>query len=163
MKPVVTHCEPFCEPLPITQDIAALLPHAAPMILIDSLLESTENVLLCRANSHLKADNPLRIDGVLSVFAGVEYAAQAMAVHGRLSREATASPPVRGFVAVASKLEAHAEQLDAIASPLQIRVERVASNHDSSLYTFTLHAEQQLLLEGQLMAVLEASENTTDF
>lgn len=159
MKPVAPHSEI----LPAAHDIAALLPHAAPMILIDSLLESTENVLLCSANSHLKADNPLRIDGVLSVFAGVEYAAQAMAIHGRLSREATSSPPVRGFVAVASKLEAHVQQLDAIASPLHIRTERVASNHDSSLYTFTLHAGQQLLLEGQLMAVLEAAEPVSDF
>lgn len=157
MKPVVTPCEMRLTP----HDVAALLPHAAPMILIDSVLASTENVLLCCANSHLKADNPLRIDGVLSVFAGVEYAAQAMAIHGRLSRETHSSPPVRGFVAVASKLEAYVERLDTLTGPLHIRTERVASTHDSSLYSFQLHAEQQLLLQGQLMAVLEAAEKTT--
>jgi len=147
-------------------DIATLLPHAKPMILIDSMVALEHNFLVCSANSHLSSDNPLRIDGVLSIFSGIEYAAQAMAAHARLKSDSRGTQqqakPARGFVAVASRLEAHARKLDDHQRPLLIRVEQVAASNDSSLYTFTIHAEQFLLLEGQLMAVIEKQSADAD-
>lgn len=142
---------------PATTDIAELLPHAAPMILIESLLEAGENYLACRTKSHLSPDNPLRIDGILNIFSGIEYAAQAMALHARLSSAPgqEAEQPPRGFVATVSKVQAFAHRLDEYEQPLTIRVDQIACSRDSSLYTFTLSAGAAQLLEGQLMAVLE--------
>ena len=143
----------------MTETIEALLPHSGPMVLVDSITHWDATHIRCRAQSHLRADNPLRQDGELSVFAGVEYAAQAMAVHARLT---TSQPqdgaPRRGFVAVASRLVASVQQLDTETQPLDIEVAVIASSADSSLYQFTLHAGERQLLSGQLTAILAAED-----
>lgn len=141
----------------VTLDIAPLLPHAAPMILIESPIESAENYLMCRTDSHLLANHPLRIEGILNIFSGIEYAAQAMALHARLSGAPgqEGEQPPRGFVATASKVKAFAARLDQYPHPLLVRVDRIASSRDSSLYSFIIKADEILLLEGQLMAVIE--------
>lgn len=131
---------------------ADLLPHAAPMVLIDSVTTWDATSVTCRADSHLRADNPLRIAGRLSIHAGIEYAAQAMAAHARL-RAQSQEAPRRGVVATASKVVAHAEVLDAIQAPLLINASRLADNGDSSLYEFRISAADQPLLDGQLMVL----------
>lgn len=138
----------------MTDTIAALLPHSGPMVLVDSIIHWDKSHIRCRAHSHRREDNPLRQDGVISVFAGVEYAAQAMAAHARLVGAQQGAAPRRGFVAVASRLAAGAQRLDAEAQPLDIDVTVVASSGDSSLYQFTLHAGERQLLSGQLTAII---------
>ena len=63
-------------------DIARLIPHAGRMVLLDGVLDWTAETLRARACSHRAPDNPLRRAGRLSVIAGIEYAAQATAIHG---------------------------------------------------------------------------------
>lgn len=139
----------------ITPPIAELIPHRAPMVLVDSITHWDSENIVCHSQSHLLGDNALRDNGVLSVFAGVEYAAQAMAAHARLiSPPKTDRPPRKGFLAVASKLTAVVAELDAVAAPLEISAHMLAHNADSSLYEFTLHAAGTLLLSGQLTAVM---------
>ena len=134
--------------------IADLLPHSAPMVLVDSIIRWDEQSIHCLSTSHLQPDNPLRDAGVLSIFAGVEYAGQAMAAHARLLLSTTAdAEPRKGFIAVASKLVAHVDALDSIAATLHIEANMLAHNADSSLYSFTLSANGQALLTGQLTAV----------
>ncbi|SDU23327.1 hypothetical protein [Halopseudomonas salegens] len=146
-------------PLP---PIADLLPHSAPMVLLDSITQWDEQNIRCQAHSHLQPDNPLRDAGVLSVFAGVEYAAQAMAAHARLlSPAAAGGPPRKGFLAVASKLNASVDVLDSLSAPMHIEANMLAHNADSSLYAFSLTADGQTLLTGQLTAVT-VSDNSTD-
>jgi len=139
----------------MTAPIEALIPHSGPMVLVDSITHWDATHIRCLAHSHLHADNPLRQAGTLSIFAGVEYAAQAMAAHARLiASESPTGAPRRGFVAVASKLEAQVAKLDAFHQPLEIDVQVIASSADSSLYEFHLRAEDKLLLSGQLTAIL---------
>lgn len=111
--------------------------------------------MCCSTQSHLAMDNPLRQDGILSVYAGVEYAAQAQALHARLTARAQDdTSPRKGFVAVASKLEAQVRDLDEIAAPLRIELVQLAVNAQSSLYQFSLIAAGRPLLQGELLAVL---------
>lgn len=144
-----------------TAEFAQLLPHAEPMILIAAVTNWDTNSITCLANSHLAMNNPLRQEGILSVYAGVEYAAQAMAVHARLSAPDADkySQPRKGFLAVASKLTAKVPNLDQAAGLLLIKVERIAANNDSSLYHFNISSAEQDLLEGQLMAIMEVVPN----
>lgn len=136
-------------------DIESLLPQAAPMVLLDAVESWDSLTVRCSAQSHLLADNPLRQSGILSVYAGVEYAAQAQAVHARLTANAGGDEiPRKGFVAVASKLEAGVRNLDEIAVALQIELTQLAANDQSSLYCFSLSAAGQQLLQGELLAVL---------
>lgn len=141
--------------------MADLLPHSAPMILLDSVMHWDEHNICCLAQSHLQPDNPLREAGILSVFAGIEYAAQAMAAHARLLAGKSADiTPDKGFLAVASKLSASADTLDCNMAPLQVNAQRLAYNADSSLYGFSLTAGDKILLAGQLTAVLIRETNS---
>lgn len=143
----------------MTQTIETLIPHAGPMVLVDSITHWDPQHIRCEARSHLEANNPLRQAGELSVYAGVEYAAQAMAAHARLVAEKPAGEtPRRGFIAVASKLKASVGTLDEIVASLIIEAQVVAQTSDSSLYEFTLYAADTPLLSGQLTAVLAPEE-----
>jgi predicted hotdog family 3-hydroxylacyl-ACP dehydratase len=64
--------------------ICARLPHAGRMCLLERLESWDGDSITCIATSHRDADNPLRRGGRLHAVAGVEYAAQAMALHGSL-------------------------------------------------------------------------------
>lgn len=132
------------------------------MVLIDAITGWDDSKIYCSARSHLAADNPLRQEGVLSIYTGVEYAAQAMAAHARLTASSaqTTSQPRKGFLAVASKLKASVQNLDDVTAELEVTVEIIAANDDSSLYHFTLSAAKQTLLVGQLMAVMAPEDNT---
>lgn len=134
---------------------AELLPHAEPMVLIDSVVHSDPRKIICRASSHRAADNPLRLGGRLSIYAGLEYAAQAMAAHAKLGANAEEAPR-RGFLATASKIVAHTDRLDTVAADLEIVARQTTTNGDSSLYEFTITGAGRLLLEGQLMVVKQA-------
>ena len=54
------------------------------MCLLDAVLDWDDARITCRATSHADPANPLRADGRLGAANGIEYAAQAMAVHGAL-------------------------------------------------------------------------------
>jgi predicted hotdog family 3-hydroxylacyl-ACP dehydratase len=64
--------------------LAALLPHAGSMVLLDAVVSWDERAIRCRSRSHLAPDNPLRRDGRLHAICGVEYALQAAALHGAM-------------------------------------------------------------------------------
>ena len=64
--------------------IAALIPHAGPMCLLDAVLAWDMTTIACVASSHRSAGNPLAANDRLDAVCGVEYASQAMAVHAGL-------------------------------------------------------------------------------
>lgn len=64
--------------------IAAHIPHQGDMCLLDRVVKWDEQRIQCQAGSHRLGDNPLRSRDRLSAACGIEYAAQAMAVHGAL-------------------------------------------------------------------------------
>ncbi|WP_051083990.1 hypothetical protein [Gilvimarinus chinensis] len=142
------------------QGLDHLLPHKPPMVLLDSIIAHDATKILCRTKSHLDTANPLRIDGFLSVYCGVEYAAQAMAAHARLYSEAKGAPR-QGVVAVASKLTPHCEKLDAYPDDLLVKLHLLARNDSSSMCEFELSAQQMILLTGQLTASLTPPHNET--
>lgn len=133
-----------------------LLPHAPPMVLIDAVVDYGTDYILCTALSHLQPQNPLRIEGALSIFTGIEYAAQAMAAHNRLlMNDNEQTSPRKGVIAVASKLVAQQPYLDTEQSALSIKVDVLAQTADSSLAQFTIHSNNKELLRGQLTAALQ--------
>ncbi|UTF59719.1 hypothetical protein [Gilvimarinus sp. DA14] len=131
-----------------------LLPHAPPMVLLDSIIEHSDSHIICCAAAPVWAQHPLRINGELSVFSGVEYAAQALAAHARLC-EPIAAPPKAGLLITASTLQAQAQRLDEFAEELTIRVDIDSRTASSSRCQFTIYAQKQLLLSGQLTAATQ--------
>ena len=141
-------------------DIARRIPHQGSMCLLDRVSAWDASQISCEASSHRAANNPLRAYGRLGASCGIEYAAQAMAVHGALIAEALASadgasPTLQiGYLASVRSVTLHVERLDDIAGLLTIQAERTSGDTSTILYNFSLHAGQALLLAGRAVVVL---------
>jgi predicted hotdog family 3-hydroxylacyl-ACP dehydratase len=134
-----------------------LLPHAGVMCLLAAVESFDAQRICCRASSHRDAVNPLRREGRLPVFAGIEYAAQAVAVHGGLlARQAGASATPRGgMIAVLTDVSWTVDFLDDITDDLHASAEKLADLADGLCYRFTLAAAGTVLLQGELIVALQ--------
>jgi predicted hotdog family 3-hydroxylacyl-ACP dehydratase len=137
--------------------IAERVPHQGRMAWLDGLIEWSSEHIVCRANNHRDPDHPLRTaHGVLASCA-IEYAAQAMALHGALCAEAAgqAIGAVPGFLASARSVQLGAWRLDEAEGPLRIEARRQAGDTRQLLYQFIVaDAAGRSLAEGRATVVL---------
>lgn len=126
------------------------------MCLLDAVTQWSAQTIHCSSTSHLDTDNPLRSEGRLGIACGIEYAAQAMAVHGALL--ASGPPPKRGYLVSVRNVTLAADRLDACSAPLQIEAERLSGDSSTVLYQFHVRSADRLLLSGRATVVLD-SEN----
>ena len=91
------------------------IPHQGTMCLLDEVLTWNTSRVQCRSSSHRDRSNPLRSHDRLAAVCGIEYAAQAMAVHGALiASRLTASPKnetVVGYLASVRNVVLYAAQI----------------------------------------------------
>ena len=135
--------------------IAARIPHHGNMCLLHSVQSWSEAAIECRAVSHRDPTNPLRSHHQLGAAHGIEYAAQAMAVHGALLASAE-GPPRQGYLTSVRGVTLHAERLDDLDGALGVRAERLSGDANNVLYRFTVHHGGRCLLEGRAAVVLDA-------
>jgi predicted hotdog family 3-hydroxylacyl-ACP dehydratase len=129
--------------------IAGLVPHQGAMCLLEEVEHWDEHAITCRARSHRDPAHPLRSAGRLAAIIGVEYAAQAVAVHGGL----TGAGPRAGYLAAVRDVECAAERLDTVAEDLTIHATQVAAESGRLLYDFRIVAAGRELLRGRLTVV----------
>ncbi len=134
--------------------IAKLIPHHGSMCLLRSVLHYDTQSIRCSANSHRLIGNPLREHGMLHAVCGVEYAAQAMAVHGALLSGQGDKPPRSGRLASVRTVEFSASRLDDIAADLEICATQLMGDENNMVYEFTVTAASQNLLKGKATVVL---------
>jgi predicted hotdog family 3-hydroxylacyl-ACP dehydratase len=67
--------------------IAARVPHQGTMCLLDAMESCSADEIVCRITNHADAHHPLRLDGMLPGASALEYASQAMALHGSLAAQ----------------------------------------------------------------------------
>lgn len=132
-------------------DIGALVPHAGTMVLLDTVESWTDREITCLARSHRKHDNPLRSASQLPAVCGIEYGAQAMAVHGALVSGGKGRP---GFLASLRKVVLHVDRLDDVAGHLIVRAKVMISDRDRSIYGFSISSAEAELLAGQAAVFL---------
>jgi predicted hotdog family 3-hydroxylacyl-ACP dehydratase len=135
-------------------DIAALIPHSGSMCLLDGVLSWDENTIICRTASHRLPDNPLRSNERLAGVCGVEYAAQAMALHGGLT--GGGSRPSAGYLASLRDLACFVGRLDDISDDLTIRAGKLLGEGNRVIYAFTVRAGDLDLLTGRAAVVIDA-------
>lgn len=133
--------------------IAARIPHAGPMVLLDTVVASDAEHLHARTESHRRTDNPLRRDGRLHAIAGSEYGAQAAAVHGPLQAgpEATARP---GMIVSLRDLSWTRARLDDIDGQLEVRATCLMADTRQLAYAFTLAHAGTTLVTGEIGIIL---------
>lgn len=126
------------------------------MCLLDTVQTWDEAVLQACATSHRSPDNPLRADGRLGAATGIEYAAQAMAVHGVLLA-GDGQPLGLGYLASVRAVHLHTDRLDDITEDLDVRVQRLSGDAGVILYAFDISAGGRTLIDGRASVVLDAT------
>ena len=139
--------------------ICARLPHAGDMCLLERLATWDQDFIVCLASSHRNADNPLRAGGRLHAVTGVEYAAQAMALHGNLLA-ATDALPARGYLASVRDLKLGVEDLGMLTDDLHITARRLSGDSNGFIYEFEILAASRAVLSGRLVAKLLTAAET---
>ena len=140
--------------------IAARIPHQGSMCLLDAVLAWDSGQIHCRASSHRQPDNPLRAAARLGVACGIEYAAQAMAVHGALLAPAGA-PPRPGYLASVRSVQLAVDRLDDLPQDLDIVAERLSGDEHNILYHFRVEHAGDLLLSGRAAVMLVAQPESS--
>ncbi len=140
----------------LTPPIEQLLPHAGRMRLIDRIVSYDDHGIICESDSHRAADHPLAEHGVLSIVCGLEYGAQAMAIHGALLAPNDAQGARHGYLVAASDLHWTVERLDRCAAPLCIEAICDFRSGQQVAYRFELRAGGTTVLSGRASVVLAA-------
>jgi predicted hotdog family 3-hydroxylacyl-ACP dehydratase len=159
--------------------IEAHIPHDGRMCLLDEVVEWNAQHIRCRSGTHRLPDHPLRSKGRLGIACGIEYAAQAMAVHGALVGAAAAGGPAlvgrrqggggastaasrvrteMGFLASLREIRLNALRLDDIETDLYCEATCFAANRVTALYDFALWSDVRRLLSGRATVVLDANK-----
>lgn len=143
------------------------IPHKGRMCLLDEVLNWDATQIRCRSTTHRTRDNPLRAYGRLGAVCAIEYAAQAMAVHGALvgasaPLASAMSEQVResvgaavGYLASVRSVTLHVERLDDLEGDLIACAERLAGDARTVLYEFSVTSAQRLVLEGRASIVID--------
>jgi predicted hotdog family 3-hydroxylacyl-ACP dehydratase len=142
----------------ITGDaIAKLIPQQGAMRMLDTIVRFDRDGIVCESARHRAPDNPLRAHGRLSVLHAIEFAAQAMAAHRRLTGEIAIAPRSGLLISVRQCTFARG-RLDDCASPLTIEANRIASSADAITYGFTVTAAGAEVAAGRASIMLIEDE-----
>jgi predicted hotdog family 3-hydroxylacyl-ACP dehydratase len=134
--------------------IARRIPHSGAMCLLERLESWDAEAIHCTTRSHLLADNPLRTESGLLSPNLIEYAAQAMALHGGLLA-AEGSVPAPGFLASARNVRLAVARIDDIVGALHVHARRSAGDSSQILYEFAVRDDGgRPLAEGRAVVVL---------
>jgi predicted hotdog family 3-hydroxylacyl-ACP dehydratase len=138
--------------------IAALIPHTGTMCLLDRVDRWDDTRIRCASMTHLDGANPLRAGGRLPAVCGIEYAAQAMAVHGGLADKARGrARPRAGYLASVRDVACLHERLDDLDGELTVEAERMMGDGQRVIYGFRLWVGETEVLSGRAAVVLEAA------
>ena len=134
--------------------IARLVPHSGAMCLLDRALAWDADGIACEADRHRDPANPLRRDGHLPAVCGVEYALQAMALHGALLAGGGEAQPAGYLSSLRDVSLGESPRLDTVAGPLGVRARALAAEAGGFIYRFEVEGGGRILLTGQAAIIL---------
>ncbi|MFK5913387.1 MAG: hypothetical protein QM484_03360 [Woeseiaceae bacterium] len=134
-------------------ELCSLIPHSDDMCLLDRVDFWDENKIVCYSNSHLLQTNPLRREESLSSVHLLEYAAQAMAVHGGLHDRQQGTQMTEGYLAALRDVDIDLCELDTIQTELRIEADKILSQGGNMIYTFSVLSEEKELVSGRATVV----------
>ena len=148
----------------LTVDKAALsrlIPHHGAMCLLDMVECWDGDSILCKTSSHRDQTNPLRRDNRLEAICGLEYAAQAMAVHVGLLEQEQGRPLTVGYLGAVKHLMLRTTRLDDVTENLTVQATRLVGEMGRFIYAFRVSADRQTLLDGRASIFLKYLERSS--
>lgn len=134
-------------------ELCSLIPHSFDMCLLDRVELWDENKIICYSNSHLLETNPLRRNEKLSSIHLLEYAAQAMAVHGGLHDREQGIQMTEGYLAALRDVSINLCSADKLQAELCIEANKILSQGGNMIYAFTVSAAESELASGRATVV----------
>jgi predicted hotdog family 3-hydroxylacyl-ACP dehydratase len=139
--------------------IARLIPHAGAMCLLDKVVCWDTTSIRCLTTRHRSSDNPLtRADGKIGAICVVEFAAQAMALHGRLVSD-TSGPPKPGFLASVRDVRLYTRFIDDVAENIELDAALLMGDGRTATYSFTVSAAEDKLASGRATVVFDVASS----
>jgi predicted hotdog family 3-hydroxylacyl-ACP dehydratase len=138
-------------------DIAKVIPHTGSMCLLDGVLECDAQRIRCVSNTHRDTNNPMRSGNELLALCGIEYAAQAMAVHGAWDAKFD-NKPRAGYLAALRDVACHRMRLDDLGDDLIIEAEKMMGDEARVIYQFAIHAGTEKIMSGRATVILDADK-----
>ena len=135
-------------------EIEQLIPHRGSMCLLARLERWNSEQIVCAATNQREAAHPLRTRSGLMAPCAIEYAAQAMALHGALLAQAAGASASPGFLASARGVQLHVLRLDELQGELRIEATRQAGDANQILYTFAVSHGELPIVDGRAAVVL---------
>ena len=136
------------------EGIAKRIPHSGSKCLLERLESWSPDAIHCTTTTHRDPANPLRSATGLLAPCAIEYAAQAMALHGGLIAP-EGSAPSAGFLASARNVRFTQARLDTIDGALHLHAERISGDERQILYQFAVKdARGQAVADGRAVVVL---------
>ena len=130
------------------EQLYAFLPHTGTMCLIEEVSSYDNEVILCRTNSHRSPENPLASKGCLSSIHAIEYAAQAIGIHGALSRNSQ-DKPNGGYLVSVRNVQIFQDYLHTLKKPLTIEATKSMASDALWIYTFKVSADDLIVAQGR--------------
>jgi len=135
--------------------LCRLIPHHGAMCLLDKVERWDDTSIMCTTTSHRDATNPLRRDNQLEAICGLEYAAQAMAVHVGLLQQGKECRLAVGYLGAIKHLRLRVTRLDDVKKDLTVQATRLVGEVCSFIYAFRVSVERQELLDGRASIFLK--------
>lgn len=140
------------------EEICRRVPHAGSMCLLDEVLGWDDERISARATNHNDPHHPLRQGDRLPAHCAIEFAAQAMAVHGALMAQDSGRSPRIGFIGSVRDIRLSVDRLDNITAPLEIEAVKQLADENHSLYELRVSAAGHELMTGRAAVFLQSGE-----
>ena len=135
------------------KELCSLIPHSFDMCLLERVEDWNETNIVCYSNSHLLSDNPLRRKESLSSIHLLEYAAQAMAVHGGLHDREKGLKMTEGYLAALRDVKINLCDISQQTDELRIEADQILSQAGNMIYSFSVSAADTELASGRATVI----------
>ena len=140
-------------------ELSTLIPHSFDMCLLDRIDSWNDDEIVCYSHSHLSTENPLRREQALSSIHVLEYAAQAMAVHGGIQNREHGKKMTEGYLAALRDVNINLCELSEIKDELCIKVKKMLSQQGNMIYSFSVSSREIELASGRATVVAVSHNN----
>jgi len=134
-------------------ELCSLIPHSFDMCLLDRVESWDENTITCTSQSHKLDTNPLRRNETLSSVHLLEYAAQAMAVHGGIHDREQGVQMTEGYLAALRDIKIELCDIKNVETQLRIEATKILSQGGNMIYSFKVLTGENELVSGRATVV----------